>query len=296
MIKHLLLLLSFLFLSSAEDLSTNSPMLWEITGNTLQKPSYLFGTFHSKDPKINRLHPSVILALEHSDTLYTEITMTHKSSQEVFSFTRLPKPLPLKGRLRAKTLKSLSIYLQASKSGLSLKKLSHFKTWGIALMIGNEEEMNHPNVLFMDEKLSKYAKEQQIQQSGLETVIEQLSYFENLDHSEQEQLLLDTLNQKEETNYREALKAWYQKGSAEGFFALQERFASDDPQQQKLDNKLIDGLLLDRNRRFIKRIDLLFQKNFSHIYFFAVGAGHLSGEEGLLKHFERLGYRVKKLN
>jgi len=296
MIKHLLFLLSFLLLSSAEDLSTKSPMLWEISGSSLEKPSYLFGTFHSKDPEIATLHPSVILALDHTDTLYTEITMTHKSSQEVFSFTRLAKPFPLKERLRAKTLKSLSTYLQSSRSGLSLKKLSHFKTWGIALMIGNEEEMNHPNVLFMDEKLSKYAKEQQIQQSGLETVIEQLSYFENLDHSEQEQLLLDTLNQKETTDYKEALKAWYQKGSAEGFFALQERFASDDLQQQQLDKKLIAGLLLDRNRHFIKRIDLLFQKNFTHRYFFAVGAGHLSGEEGLLKRFEHLGYRVKKIN
>ena len=296
MIKHLLLFLSFLFLSSAEDLSAKSPMLWEITGKTLQKPSYLFGTFHSKDPKITTLHPSVILALDHSDTLYTEITMTHKSSQEVFSFTKLPKPLPLKERLHTKTLKLLSTYLPASGSGLSLKKLSHFKTWGIALMIGNEEKMNHPNVLFMDEKLIKYAKDKQIQQSALESVIEQLSYFENLDHREQEQLLLDTLNQKEETDYREALKAWYQKGSAEGFFVLQERFASDNLQQQQLDKKLIEGLLLDRNRRFIKRIDLLFQKNFSHRYFFAVGAGHLSGEEGLLKRFERLGYRVKKIN
>ena len=289
-------MIKYLLLSSAGDLSAKSPMLWEISGNTLEKPSYLFGTFHSRDPDINTLHPSVTLALDHSDILYTEITMTHKSSQEVFSFTRLPKPLPLKERLRAKTLKSLSTYLQASRSELSLKKLAYFKTWGIALMIGNEEETNDPNVLFMDEKLIKYAKEQQIQQSGLESVIEQLSYFENLDHREQEQLLLDTLNQKEETNYMEALKAWYQKGSAEGFFALQERFASADLQQQQLDKKLIEGLLLDRNRRFIKRIDLLFQKKFSRRYFFAVGAGHLSGEEGLLKRFERLGYRVKKIN
>lgn len=295
MIKHLLLLLSIL-LSSAEDLSTKSPMLWEITGNTLQKPSYLFGTFHSKDPEITTLHPSVILALDHSEILYTEITITHKSSQEVFFFTKLPNPLPLKERLHAKTLKSLSTYLQASRSELSLKKLSHFKTWGIALMIGNEEERNVTNVLFMDEKLIKYAMGQQIQLSGLETVIEQLSYFEKLNNIEQEQLLLYTLNQEEVTDYKEALKSWYQKGSAEGFFALQERFASDDPQQQKLDKKLIEGLLLDRNRHFIKRIDLLFQKNFTHRYFFAVGAGHLSGEEGLLKRFEHLGYRVKKLN
>lgn len=296
MIKHLLLLLSFLILSSAEDLSTKSPMLWEISGGTLEKSSYLFGTFHSRDPEINRLHPSVTLALYHSDALYTEITMTHKSSQEVFSFTKLAQPLPLKERLQTKTLKSLSGYLYTSNSGLSLKKLSHFKTWGIALMIGNEEEITKKNALLMDESLIQYAKECQIPQSGLESVIEQLSYFEKLDPGEQEQLLIDTLNQKEETDYTKALRAWYQKGYAEGFFALQEYFTSNDPQQQQLDKKLIEGLLLDRNRRFIKRIELLFQKNFSHRYFFAVGAGHLSGEKGLLKCLKALGYRVKKIN
>lgn len=296
MIKHLLLLLSFLLLSSAEDLTAQNPMLWEISGNTLDKPSYLFGTFHSKDPEINSLHPSVTFALDHSDILYTEITMTHKSSQAVFSFTRLAKPRPLKERLRAKTLKSLSSYLDTSTSELSLKQLSSFKTWGIALMVANEEEITKTNALFMDEKLVEYAKKQQIPQSGLETVIEQLFYFEKLNNREQEQLLLDTLNQKEETGYTEALKAWYQKGCAEGFFALQERFASDDPQQQQLDKKLIEGLLIERNKRFVKRIMLLFQKNFSQRYFFALGAGHLSGEEGLLKRFEQLGYRVKKIN
>ncbi len=296
MIKHLLLLLSFLILSAAEDLSTKSPMLWEISGNTLENPSYLFGTFHSKDPEINRLHPSVTLALDHSDILYTEITMTHKSSQKVFSLLRLSKPLPLEERLHTKTLKSLSSYLDASNSELNLKQLSLFKTWGIALMVGNEEERAKTNALFMDEKLVEYAKNRQIPQSGLETASEQLFYFEKLNNKEQEQLLIDTLNQKEDTGYIVALKDWYQKGCAEGLFALQKRFASNDPQQQQLDKKLIEGLLLDRNKRFVKRIMLLFQKNFSRRYFFAIGAGHLSGEEGLLKRFEHLGYRVKKIN
>ena len=296
MIKHLLLLLSFLILSAAEDLSTKSPMLWEISGGTLEKPSYLFGTFHSRDPDINMLHPSVLSVLDRSNRLYTEITMNNKSSMEVLTFIKLQDPILLEERLQPKTLELLLIYIKTSRSELNLKKLSYFKTWGIALMIGNEEERNDPHALFMDERLVEYAKKQQIAQAGLETVSEQLSYFENLSNMEQEQLLLDTLDQEENTNYKEALKSWYQKGCAKGFFALQKRFASNDPKQQQLDKKLIEGLLAERNSRFTERIGLLFQKKFPHTYFFAIGAGHLSGEEGLLIRLEQLGYRVKKVN
>jgi len=296
MIKHLLLLLSFLILSSANDLSIKHPMLWEITGDTLEKPSYLFGTFHSRDPDLNMLHPSVLWALDRSSRLYTEIPMNHKSSMEVLTFIKLQDPLLLEERLQPKTLELLSSYIKTSRYGLTLKELSHFKTWGIALMLGNEEERNDPHALFMDERLVEYAKKQQIAQAGLETVTEQLSYFENLSNMEQEQLLLDTLDQKKDTNYKEALKSWYQKGSAKGFFALQKRFASDDPKQQQLDKKLVEGLLTERNSRFTGRIGLLFQKKLPHTYFFAIGAGHLPGEEGLLKRLEQLGYRVKKVN
>ena len=296
MIKHLLLLLSFFMLSSANDLPVKHPMLWEITGDNLKNPSYLFGTFHTRDRNINKLHPSVLQALDHSHRLYTEITMTPKSSVEVLNFIKLQDPLLLEDRLELKTLELLSNYIKTSRSGLTLKTLSHFKTWGIALMLMNTEEGNDPHALFMDERLVAYAKKQKIAQAGLETVNEQLSYFENLSKREQEQFLLDALEQKKNANYKEALKSWYQKGCAKGFFALQQRFASDDPKQQQLDKKLIEGLLTQRNSRFINRIGLIFQKKFPQTYFFAIGAGHLSGEEGLLKRLEELGYRVKKVN
>jgi uncharacterized protein YbaP (TraB family) len=57
--------------SNAQKLS--STLLWRITGNGLQKPSYLFGTMHLTDDRIFNIGDSVYSAIEKSDGFAIEI-------------------------------------------------------------------------------------------------------------------------------------------------------------------------------------------------------------------------------
>ena len=148
----------------------------------------------------------------------------------------------------------------------------------------------------MDEKLVLAAKKKHIKQGALETPMEQLNYFDTLSSSQQEQFLLDTLTQHDNSDYNNALKAWYTKGEEKGFFAIQARFASQNPKQKKLDTILRQGLLLERNLRFTRRIDILLQHKTKLRYFFAIGAGHMSGDKGIIRNLKRLGYAIKKIN
>ena len=284
-------------LSACNQNTGYSPMLWEISGKQLEVPSYIFGTFHTKDPTINTFPSSVLIALNKSQRLYTEIPMSDKSTKEVLLFSKMPHPLALKLRLHPKTIKLLLKHLKKNKLPYTMRTLKPFKTWAIALILSNhKEKTNYPNRLFMDEKLVLAAQKKHIKQVALETPVEQLNYFDILSSSQQEQLLVDTLTQHDNSNYENALKSWYTQGEKKGFFAIQTRFASQNPKQQKLDTILRQGLLLERNLRFTRRIDILLQNKTKLRYFFAIGAGHMSGEKGIIRNLKRLGYSIKKIN
>jgi uncharacterized protein YbaP (TraB family) len=295
MIKQLILFFSLFLLSCGDKSIISSPMLWEVTGKGLTKPSYLFGTYHSSDEKINNLPKVVYSTLKEADRFYTEIKMSNKNTKKVSSYSKLPHAKPLKQRLHPKVYKKLLKFLIKNRVPLTLKKLSSYKTWSISLMIANHSASKN-NLPFMDERLVLYAKKHHIKQSGLESVLEQLTYFDALPKRLQEQLLLDSMAQKDDLGYTNALEAWYTNGEAKGFEALQKQFASSDPQQQKLDKVLFDGLLIQRNVRFTRRIDVLLKSRPQHSYFFAIGAGHFADKKSILTGLKKLGYTVRKIN
>jgi uncharacterized protein YbaP (TraB family) len=272
-------------------------MLWKIEHNNLAKPSYLFGTYHSRDKDVNDLPVKVTQVLVSTQTLYTETTMTKKSHEMIQSFMQVGHVLPLRKRLPSSTFKRLQKHINKESIPLSIQNLSVFKTWAIALLLTNyAESKTNPHVLFMDERLVKSAKDNSIPSLGLETPKEQLVYFDMLSPKEQELLLIDSMNQAENERYTQALKKWYIKGDLGGFSELQNTFKDKDPKIQALDEKLFASLLTERNSRFLQRIHLLLQKNPQQNYFFALGAGHLAEENGLIEELRKKGYRIDKVD
>ena len=57
---------------SAQDTSSKT-LLWRISGNGLQKPSYLYGTMHLKDRRLFFFGDSVYKSIEASDGFAMEI-------------------------------------------------------------------------------------------------------------------------------------------------------------------------------------------------------------------------------
>lgn len=296
MIQRILLLISLLsVLCSANE--TRAAMLWKIEHITLAKPSYLFGTYHSRDKEINNLPMRVTQVLASTQTLYTETNMTKRSHKIIQDFMQDPHLLPLKKRLSSSTYKRLQAHIKDSHIPLSTHQLSLFKTWAIALLLTNfVEAATTPGLLFMDEHLVKSAEHLSMPALGLETPKEQLIYFDVLSPKEQELLLIDSMNQTDNTQYTEALKQWYIKGELSGFSALQETFKDTNPKMRQLDEKLFSSLLTERNIRFLNRIHDILQKDPQQNYFFAVGAGHLAEENGLIALLRNKGYQISKVN
>ena len=58
--------------SQAQTIKPNHELLWEITGNGLENPSYLFGSLHMNDKRLFNLSDSTYVALNRSETIVLE--------------------------------------------------------------------------------------------------------------------------------------------------------------------------------------------------------------------------------
>ena len=97
MAKLFILFIFVLFTACGSSTPANyRPMLWKITGNALTKPSYIFGTFHTRDPQFATFPASVLKYLESSQRLYTEIAMTPRAEKKSHALPKLCIPHPLK--------------------------------------------------------------------------------------------------------------------------------------------------------------------------------------------------------
>ena len=70
-----LMICSFILLSGLVFSQEQNSVLWEISGNGLESPSYLFGTIHVKCPDDIKLSPEAQNALNASEQLVLEIDM-----------------------------------------------------------------------------------------------------------------------------------------------------------------------------------------------------------------------------
>lgn len=62
----------FCFGLQAQNLVTNHQLLWQISGKGLKKPSYLFGSYHSNDPRVFHMSDSTYSALYQAEAIVLE--------------------------------------------------------------------------------------------------------------------------------------------------------------------------------------------------------------------------------
>jgi uncharacterized protein YbaP (TraB family) len=85
----------------------------------------------------------------------------------------------------------------------------------------------------------------------------------------------------------QAVRAW-KSGDTKGMEAVMTKSFQDDPKSAPLHEKLI----VERNRKMVSTVeDYLKRKG---AYFVVVGAGHLTGEKGIIAELRKKGYPVEQ--
>ena len=282
MVRLLLLLLVAIGFIGCQDGSSQKPMLWEIQTSP---PSYLFGTYHTKDPAF--IPPKIVFdKLKKSQRLYTEIILSQEAYDQINAFATLSPPVPLDKRVSNATIRKIKNYLQDINSSLRIEDFSNLHLWAVGIVLSNEpENIIFGNRDFMDEQLVNYAKKNKIQTKGLEEWREQLEFLSTLLIAQQEDLLryiIDSLSHKE------AIQEWYSAGEPDGFVELEKKVSQEY-------YHLMEPMRLARNETMARRIDILLQSKPKMGYFFAIGAGHLGQSDGVIEKLEQKGYKLKKL-
>ncbi len=263
--------------------------------------SYVFGTVHLNDPRGTTFRPSVVVALEGSKTLVLESVETGARLAQAMQ----DDPWPLRAALLARKDQRAGALVDqedfrklealVAHAGLKAAAADELKPAVLALLLDlpacARGGKTHP---YGDEALGNMARAAGLEVVGLETMVEQLDSLDGLSPPVERELLIATLRQAAHAeDVVETTLARYANQDIGGLLAWMKSpalipgvaFAATPP-------AFLDRLIARRNRRMLHRALPLAEKGGA---FIAVGAAHLPGENGLLRLFEREGFKVESV-
>lgn len=259
-------------------------LLWKIEGNGLTKPSYLFGTIHLIPRSKFLFNSSMNSAFSQVDNVAFEIDMNimndYSQMFEILNKVRMPEGTTIKDLLSPEDYKLFQE--KFSDQGLPTVFLEGIKPMFLSTMGG---DMGGPNgdMVSYEVELSEKAKEQNKKISGLETINEQLAIIDSIPLKDQAAMLVESLKSTDaESGYDEMVDKYLEQ-DIEG---LNESI-NESPEAK--DIQMMNSLLKDRNIKWISIMKTMMETSPT---FFAVGAGHLGGKEGVIQLLRKEGYTL----
>ncbi|MEM0999218.1 MAG: TraB/GumN family protein [Bacteroidota bacterium] len=278
-----LLIFPFLFNASAVDAQEAKSLLWEISGNGLESPSYLYGTMHVADKRAFKFSKSVMPSFEGAQGFAMELHPDDIDPTEMMEMMKL-KEGKLEDMFAAEQWDSLSTFMR-EKYHTDMTTFNDFSPFFLySMMIQSSFKSNMGEAL--DLYFYKQAKRANKELAGLETIDEQIGAINTMDKDAQVRMVMDMVAGKDDGGKKAMKKMlkYYMKGDLEKLMKLSEEADMGDDFEM--------ALIVDRNHRMAERMEPLMK---SRSTFVAVGALHLPGEEGVIQLLRKSGYTVRAL-
>lgn len=264
-------------------------LLWEITGNQLKQPSYLFGTYHLLKDEYLQQFPKVGEKLDKAQTIMVEIDADSAQMVQATMGAAIMQGNSLDKLLDSAAYARIGKELMSSM-GYPIQAFNMFKPAFLTMSFTMIYSMQANPVLeeyngkLMDQYITDKGKTAGKQVIALETAAEQLDMlFNHYTLEEQAKQLVDFVNEKDKMlQGQKDLAASYLEHDFEKMVKLSEELSENYGD--------ISYLTDDRNKRWIPAIEKSIKKSQT---FVAVGALHLPGENGLIELLRKRGYTVK---
>lgn len=255
-------------------------LLWKIEGEGIA-PSYLFGTFHIMPQSDFVLNDKVINSLEKCSQLVMELNMGNPNLQmEVMRLAGMKNSQTLDQLLNEEEYNQISDLLK-EEMGIGLAQVNTMKPFMISSLLIKRYVGDQP--ASFESVLATHARSKNMKIEGLETPEEQMAVFDEIPYQTQAKELVEMVTDEEAiTKLYDKMIRLYKEEHFEEIFNLSAQYF-DDPGELEL-------ILTDRNEKWIPRFENLAKED---VTFFAVGAGHLGGEKGLIKLLQANGYTLK---
>jgi uncharacterized protein YbaP (TraB family) len=262
-------------------------LLWEVSGNGLPAPSYFLGTMHILCPEDAFLSAATHKILDTVNALYLEIDMDNMFQMlGAMKAMTMRNDTTLEDLLNPQELERLKTAM-AEKMTLPLP-FSVLQRYKPMLLAGMFSEQMLPckagagtEMLLMAE-----ARKRKLSIEGLETPAYQAGIFDSIPYALQAKELLKAIDgQDGQTDMVDKMVKAFKEQDIETLGAL-------TVGEEGGLSGFLDVLIFQRNRNWVEAFSGIAKKG-AHL--FAVGAGHLPGETGVLSLLEKKGYTLRPL-
>ena len=273
---------AFAFRNPVAPAKLEKALLWEISGKGLAKPSYLYGTIHVICPTDMIMTDKMQASLKKTEQLSLEIDMDEPNMMlAMMQAITMKDGTTLKGLLSADEYQIISAYFREQLK-MDLTMVQNWKPIMVTSLLYTK--VADCTTQSYEATFMKTAKEQGKEVIGVETIAEQMAIFDKIPYKKQAEILLEGITDmdKSKKEFDQMITA-YKQQDLDGF----EKIFKES--SQGLDD-FADVLLVQRNKNWIPVIEREAKEKPT---FFAVGAGHLGGEQGVIQLLRQQGYTVK---
>ncbi len=260
----------------------SNTLLWQISGNGLKQNSYLFGTFHLMCRGDIQFSNSLKSALSNSSTVYMEMDMDDPA---VLMGGLLM--MNMKGGKKLKDLCTPDEYKKINSFfgdslHMPLGMLETIKPYFLVALL-YPKMMPCKSVSGVEEELVKLSKENKKEIKGLETMEFQSSVFDSIPYEKQAKELIKSIDSI--GSYRKYFDTMVTVYKNQELSKMETLFQDENAGMEEYQDLLLDN----RNKNWVKQLQSIMKEQ---PVFVAVGAGHLSGKNGLITLLKTNGYTL----
>ena len=267
-------------------LARGESSVWVMHGKT--NTVYLAGSVHAL-PKAHSEFPEQLeRAYKAANVVVLEVDLEDMDPLDAVKFISTNGTLPADKSL--KDVVGADAYGRIAALAASLEVpetvIAKLEPWAAALILTQFalSKTGFDANLGIDMQITERARTDGKPVEGLETVIDQLSVFDNRTFEEQTRFLLDSAD--DAPNLNEDLQKLIAAWRTGDLRALEKEFLKE----RKKSPELYDALLGVRNRQWLPKIEALLEQD--RDYLVVVGALHFVGRDGLLSLLKKEGHKA----
>lgn len=283
-----------LLASAVATLGCNAQLLWEISGNGLEKPSYLFGTHHVAPVSVLDSVPGFTDALAKVDKVYGEMNMSQENTPEkqqvMLGFAMAPQDSTLTTVLAPAQLDSLDKVLKSYMGPMvTVNQFAPMKpamlNVVLALVQSQKVFPTFDPTKQLDTEIQTRGAAAGKEIGGFETMEDQCkAIFGGSIVSQANELMDMVRNDDKVADTAMKLAKAYLAGDLSTMLSIME-----EPTMGGSD-EWAERMLHQRNANWVRVMTALLP---TASVLIAVGAGHLPGDKGLINLLRNEGYTVK---
>jgi hypothetical protein len=263
-------------------------LLWRIAKSGA-KDSFVFGTIHLADARVNGIPKPVDDALARSATLALELVPGVVADARVFELELLDDGHTLESLIGPAAFAQVREQLGAQ--AIPEETIARLKPWAVLVKLGRTPPADAGRSL--DQRLLDAARARRMRVAPLELPDEQIAAFDTVPVDSQVALLRHALDHRDalEATIEPTIDAWLRRDLL-GLARISDRMGERYPGMGRHYGELTKHIVYNRTVLMHHRLVIPLRAGG---VFVAVGAMHLYGSRGLLAMLEQDGYRVMRI-